>query len=236
MLVVVKKKWIKVMDEAKIALTKEKNGRPVVIVIDEIDSVAIKNPVYSPSSMDEVNGILTMIDNVKRDNQNIIFIGITNYPHVLDPALKRSGRLGRQIEIPYPTKEEVAKMFGYLEKEIKGEKKDAYKYEGNKEKWNKEKWNKEKTVEWTNDFWPNALQITQEAFEKCKQEEVGISYTDLEMAIKDSLAKKVSKDSQKITPRSDDYKTELEKMVNNKIGSKPKKRKKEETPTPEKDK
>jgi len=45
-----------------------------------------------------------MIDEIKRNNLNIIVIGITNYPNVLDPALKRAGRLGRQIEVPYLTK------------------------------------------------------------------------------------------------------------------------------------
>ncbi|CAG8435226.1 5939_t:CDS:2 [Ambispora gerdemannii] len=184
-----------VMEQAQSLLEQNGQDKPVVIIIDEIDSVGVKDPL-SRSSTQEVNTILTMIDDIKRDNLNIIVIGITNYPGVLDPALKRTGRLGRQIKVPYLAKEEITKMVNYLEKDMKKEQ-----------------------------------QITQEAFEKCRQAEIGISYTDLEMSIKDALAKEVSKDSKKITPQSSDYQKELEKKVADKA-----KKEKERNPMPTPDK
>ncbi|CAJ0749693.1 13853_t:CDS:10, partial [Entrophospora sp. SA101] len=201
-----KQKMNKVFAEAEYILTMKGQDKPVVIIIDEIDSVGIKDPLSGGASVSETNGILTMIDRIKEKGLNIIVIGITNYPNVLEPALTRTGRLGRQISIPYPTKEEINKMVNYLEKDIKKEKTGAYKYEGN------------------NDFWSNIRQITQDAFARCQQEKVGISYSDLEMSVKDVLARQVSKNSKTIIPQSSDYKEELAKKIDNKIRTKPKKR------------
>jgi ATP-dependent 26S proteasome regulatory subunit len=71
---------------------------------------------------------------IKRDNLNIIVIGITNYPGMLDPALKRAGRLGRQIKVPYLTKEEITKMVNYLKKDMQKEQVGSLKSEENKPK------------------------------------------------------------------------------------------------------
>jgi len=105
----------------------------VVIIIDELDSVGIKD--LSPgnsSSRDEVDGLLRMFDEINNKKLNIIVIGITNYPEALDPALVRPGRLGRRIEVGYPTDEEMDKLMDYLEKEMKGER--GYKFVDNKDK------------------------------------------------------------------------------------------------------
>ena len=123
----------KVMEQAKYVLKKKGDTKPFVIIIDEMDSVGIKT-AGSGGSFQEVNAILTMIDDIKKDKLNIIVIGITNYPSLLDPALKRAGRLGRQIEVPYLTKEEITKMVKYLEKDMKNERVGAYKHEGNRTK------------------------------------------------------------------------------------------------------
>jgi SpoVK/Ycf46/Vps4 family AAA+-type ATPase len=207
------------IEEAKGLLNRYGNSKPVVIIIDEMDSVGVKTPM-SGGSTQEVNAILTMIDDIKKDNLNIIVIGITNYPEVLDPALKRAGRLGRQIDIPYLTKEEITKMVNYLEKDMKKEQVGSLKYEGNRSKWDKDK-DKDKEIEWTSDFWSQVHEITQEAFEECRKNEVGISYTDLEISIKDAVATKVDKDSKKVIPQSADFKKELTKKVKDKTKSQP---------------
>jgi SpoVK/Ycf46/Vps4 family AAA+-type ATPase len=124
----------KVMKQARNLLEKNGGSKPVVIIIDEMDSVGIKNPLMSGGSTQEVNAVLTMIDEIKHDNLNIIVIGITNYPEMLDPALKRAGRLGRQIKVPYLTKEEITKMVNYLEKDMKKEQVGSPKSEENKSK------------------------------------------------------------------------------------------------------
>lgn len=191
-----------------------------MIIIDEMDSVGVKHPGSGGSSQ-EVNAILTMIDEIKSQELNIIVIGITNYPEVLDSALKRAGRLGRQIKVPYLTKEEIKKMVNYLEKDMKKAQSGALKYEGNRSKWDKDK-DKDKEIEWTSDFWSQVHQVTQEAFEKCRQKGVGISYTDIELSIKDTVAAKVSENSKKVIPQSSDFKNELDKKVKDKIRDKPK--------------
>lgn len=210
----------KTMKEAEELLKKNGNAKPVVIIIDEIDSIGTKYE-YSHSSKQEVNALLTMIDKIKQQNLNVIVIGITNYPDVLDPALKRAGRLGRQIEVPYLTKKEITKMVKTLEKTLKEEKNGSLKSEENKPKWEKDK-DKENFIEWTSDFWSQVHEITQESFEKCRQNEVGISYTDVELSIKDAVAKEISKDSKKVIPQSSDFKKELKKKVDDKIRNKPK--------------
>jgi transitional endoplasmic reticulum ATPase len=121
----------KVMEQAQNLLKKNQEDKPVIVIIDEMDSVGVKDSMHGGSTQ-EVNAILTMIDEIKRDKLNIIVIGITNYPDVLDPALKRAGRLGRQIEIPFLTKEEITKMVNYLEKDMKKEQVGSLKSESNK--------------------------------------------------------------------------------------------------------
>jgi vesicle-fusing ATPase len=77
-----------------------------VIVIDEIDALFRRR---SSSSSDAgevtrasaVNQILAKLDGVQ-SLDNILLIGMTNRPELLDPALLRPGRLEVQIEIPLP--------------------------------------------------------------------------------------------------------------------------------------
>ncbi|CAG8708308.1 7276_t:CDS:2, partial [Cetraspora pellucida] len=96
--------------------------KPVVTVIDELDSVGIKDTnANNSSSRDEVNGLLRLFDDINQEKLNIIVIGITNYPEALDDALVRAGRFGRKIEVGYPTDEEMDKLFDFLEKEMKSE-------------------------------------------------------------------------------------------------------------------
>lgn len=48
--------------------------------------------------------LLSQLDGFSSDD-NIKVIAATNRPDVLDPALMRSGRLDRKIELPHPTEE-----------------------------------------------------------------------------------------------------------------------------------
>ena len=43
--------------------------------------------------------------------QDVILLAATNRPDMLDPALLRSGRFGRHIEIPIPEKDSRAEIF-----------------------------------------------------------------------------------------------------------------------------
>ncbi|CAG8752353.1 15630_t:CDS:2, partial [Funneliformis caledonium] len=93
--------------------------KPIAIIIEEIDSVGTKDLTgVNSSSKVEVDGLLKIFDEINRENLNIIVIGTTNNPEVLNEGLVRPGRLGRRIYVNYPTKEETKKMVDYLQKAI----------------------------------------------------------------------------------------------------------------------
>ncbi|KRX64798.1 26S protease regulatory subunit 6A [Trichinella sp. T9] len=84
-------------------LAKEK--APTVLFIDEIDSIGSKRRNSERGSDHEVHRtmleLLTQMDGFKV-NENIRVIAATNRPDVLDPALTRSGRFDRKVELPLP--------------------------------------------------------------------------------------------------------------------------------------
>ncbi|KRY98602.1 26S protease regulatory subunit 6A, partial [Trichinella pseudospiralis] len=84
-------------------LAKEK--APTLLFIDEIDSIGSKRNNSDSGSNQEVHHtmleLLTQMDGLKV-NEDIRVIAATNRPDVLDPALTRSGRFDRKIELPLP--------------------------------------------------------------------------------------------------------------------------------------
>jgi transitional endoplasmic reticulum ATPase len=87
----------KIFDEA------EKNA-PTIIFIDEIDAIAPKREqVVGEVERRVVSTLLTQMDGLKSRGK-VIVIAATNVPNMLDPALRRTGRFDREIEIPIPDK------------------------------------------------------------------------------------------------------------------------------------
>ncbi|MFX1411884.1 MAG: AAA family ATPase [Promethearchaeota archaeon] len=91
---------------------KARAASPCIIFFDEIDAIAVKRSKSSESRVNEqvVAQLLTEMDGLEvlRD---VILIAATNRPDLLDPALLRSGRFGRHIEIPLPDKPSRIKIF-----------------------------------------------------------------------------------------------------------------------------
>lgn len=80
---------------------------PAILFIDEIDSFPDRDRVPEWGAVWErqvVNGLLELIDGVG-SAEGIIVIGACNNPMIVDPALKRAGRLDHHIEIPLPDAE-----------------------------------------------------------------------------------------------------------------------------------
>ena len=66
--------------------------------MDELDSFGMKDTSgHHQHTLQEVNGVLRMFDDIHDKNLNIVLIGITNYPALLDQALVRVGRFA---EVP----------------------------------------------------------------------------------------------------------------------------------------
>jgi len=70
---------------------------PCVLFIDELDALC---PKRGSSGNDEENRIvaqlLTLLDGLESRGQ-LVIIGATNRPNAIDPALRRPGRLDREV-------------------------------------------------------------------------------------------------------------------------------------------
>ena len=90
--------------EAKLRELFEEAARhaPAILFIDEIDAVAPKRAeVVGEVEKRVVAQLLSLMDGFVPRGQ-VIVIGATNIPEVLDPALRRPGRFDREIEIGVP--------------------------------------------------------------------------------------------------------------------------------------
>jgi 26S proteasome regulatory subunit T5 len=90
----------------------EKEGRRgAIIFIDELDAIGTKRYGGEQSGDREVQRtmleLLNQLDGFT-SNDRIKVIAATNRPDTLDPALLRSGRLDRKVELPHPS--ETARM------------------------------------------------------------------------------------------------------------------------------
>ena len=82
-----------------------KEAAPCIVFVDELDAVGRHRGAGIGGGNDEreqtLNQLLVEMDGFN-PNQNIIVIGATNRPDVLDPALLRPGRFDRQIVVDRP--------------------------------------------------------------------------------------------------------------------------------------
>lgn len=78
---------------------------PVILFVDEIDGIGRRDSSLGRSYDDYwitvINRMLELLDGAVK-SEGIIVVGATNRPGVIDPAIRRSGRLERHIEIPPP--------------------------------------------------------------------------------------------------------------------------------------
>ena len=85
--------------------TQAEENSPSIIFIDEIDSIAPKRDEVSGEVEKRiVSQLLTLMDGMKSRGK-VVVIAATNRPDSIDPALRRPGRLDREIEIGIPDEE-----------------------------------------------------------------------------------------------------------------------------------
>lgn len=97
-----------VRDAFELAKEKGKNRGGAIIFIDEVDAIGSKRFDSDQSGDREVQRtmleLLNQLDGFSSSEQ-VKVIAATNRPDTLDPALMRSGRLDRKVELPLPTEE-----------------------------------------------------------------------------------------------------------------------------------
>lgn len=97
--------WVGASEQAVRELfSKARQSAPCVVFVDEIDTLAPARGSFSGDSgvSDRVVGqLLTELDGLQGCS-NVLLIGATNRPEVLDPALLRAGRLDLQLKVDLP--------------------------------------------------------------------------------------------------------------------------------------
>ncbi|KAL4475479.1 hypothetical protein ABPG72_013303 [Tetrahymena utriculariae] len=84
---------------------------PSILFFDEVDAVLSKrNTSDTKYEVRFVDQFLTCMDGFY-DRGNLIVIGATNRPEVIDPAAKRTGRFDKEIEIKPPETKERVEIF-----------------------------------------------------------------------------------------------------------------------------
>ncbi len=88
-----------------------RTNTPCVIFFDELDALAFSRAkATSEHTRTIVNEFLTQLDGVSRDAPGVLVLAATNMPWDVDPAMKRPGRLARQMFIPPPDAEARRRM------------------------------------------------------------------------------------------------------------------------------
>ena len=106
-------KWVGESEKAvRETFRKARAAAPCIIFFDEIDAIAGMRGRFASSQATEqvVSQLLTEMDGLE-GLKDVILLAATNRPDMLDPALLRSGRFGRHIEIQKPDKESRKAIF-----------------------------------------------------------------------------------------------------------------------------
>jgi ATP-dependent 26S proteasome regulatory subunit len=99
--------WRKLFDNAR-------EEQPSIIFVDEFDAVVKERGRSEGSDHGDkvLNQILSLMSDLEKSDDNVFVIATTNKPEVMDSAMMRSGRFGKQIEIKEPDKKGLTSIFG----------------------------------------------------------------------------------------------------------------------------
>ncbi|MFW9818779.1 MAG: CDC48 family AAA ATPase [Candidatus Thorarchaeota archaeon] len=106
-------KWVGESEKAvRETFRKARAASPCIIFFDEIDAIAGMRGRFASSQVTEqvVSQLLTEMDGLE-GLKDVILLAATNRVDMLDPALLRSGRFGRHIEIPLPDMDARIEIF-----------------------------------------------------------------------------------------------------------------------------
>ncbi|WP_444978711.1 AAA family ATPase [Actinoplanes palleronii] len=97
-------KWVGDSERAVRELFRRaREAAPTLIFLDEVDALAPRRGQGTDGGTTDrvVAALLTELDGVE-DLRNVVVIGATNRPDLIDPALLRPGRLERMVYVPPP--------------------------------------------------------------------------------------------------------------------------------------
>ncbi len=106
-------KWVGESEKAvRETFRKARQAAPTIVFFDEIDALAPERGTSSDSNVSErvISQLLTELDGLEA-LYDVVVIGATNRPELIDPALLRPGRFDRQIMIDLPDKETRRQIF-----------------------------------------------------------------------------------------------------------------------------
>jgi transitional endoplasmic reticulum ATPase len=96
-----------------------RDNQPAIIFIDEIDALLPARQGGVAVHYDKVvNQFLQEMDGME-PNQRLLVVGATNREDMLDPAVRRGGRLSREIEIPMPDRDARCALLGLFTHGVK---------------------------------------------------------------------------------------------------------------------
>ncbi|MEN6397249.1 MAG: CDC48 family AAA ATPase, partial [Methanoregula sp.] len=107
-------KWVGESERAvREIFKKARQVSPSIIFFDEIDALAPARGTSSDSHVIDnvLNQILTEMDGLE-ELKDVVIMGATNRPDIVDPALLRAGRFDRLVYIGEPTLEDRKKIIG----------------------------------------------------------------------------------------------------------------------------
>jgi transitional endoplasmic reticulum ATPase len=108
-------KWVGESERAvREVFKKARQVSPSIIFFDEIDALAPARGTTSDSHVIDnvLNQILTEMDGLE-ELKDVVVMGATNRPDIVDPALLRAGRFDRLVYIGEPTFEDRKKIIGF---------------------------------------------------------------------------------------------------------------------------
>src|SRR5438093_980203 len=98
-------KWVGESEKAiREVFRKGRTAAPSIIFFDELDSVVPRRGTgFGDSGVSErvISQLLTELDGIE-SLENVVVIGATNRPDIIDPAILRPGRFDRMIFVPAP--------------------------------------------------------------------------------------------------------------------------------------
>ena len=107
-------KWVGESEKAiREIFRKGRSAAPAIIFFDELDAVSPRRGMGSADSGAServISQLLTELDGIE-SLENVVVIGATNRPDIVDPAILRPGRFDRLIFVPSPDSKTIKQIF-----------------------------------------------------------------------------------------------------------------------------